>query len=88
MKKLFRDLLYSGKKVVGTMLQFPCEEVVEILAYAGYDYVVIDNEHSPATCEQTLRMVRAADSVGLACLIRVPEISEDSTLRKVSSTNR
>lgn len=78
MKKNFRDLLRSGDKVVGTILQFYCPEAIEILAFSGYDYVVIDNEHSPATYEQTLNMIRTADSVGLACLIRVPEISEDA----------
>ena len=82
MKKNFRDLLNSGKKVVGTMMHLPCPEIVEILAFSGYDYVVLDTEHSPATYEQTVNMIRAADSAGLACLVRVPVISEDA-IKKV-----
>lgn len=61
----FRTLLTSGKKFAGTILQFYSPEIIEILTAAGYDYVIIDNEHSCATYEQTLTMLRTADSVGI-----------------------
>lgn len=77
MKKTFRALLTSGKKFAGTILQFYSPETIEILAAAGYDYVIIDNEHSCATYEQTLTMLRTADSVGIPAMIRIPEINED-----------
>lgn len=77
MKKNFRDLLKSERKFVGTILQFYSPECIEILAAAGYDYIIIDNEHSCATMEQTVNMLRTADSVGIAAMIRIPEIQED-----------
>lgn len=77
MKKNFRDLLTSGRKFVGTILQYYSPEIIEIIAAAGYDYIIIDNEHSCATYEQTLNMLRTADSVGLPAMIRIPEITED-----------
>jgi 2-keto-3-deoxy-L-rhamnonate aldolase RhmA len=77
MKVYFRDLLQPGRKIFGAMIMTPCQEFIEILAWSGFDYVVIDQEHSPATYEQTMHMIRTADSVGLACMIRVPEIGED-----------
>ena len=78
MRKAFRDLLESKEKYFGTILQFPCPEMIEILAASGSRYVIIDNEHSQATYEQTLTMLRTADSVGLPAMIRLPEISEDA----------
>lgn len=77
MKTYFRDLISSGRKIFGAMIAIPCPEFIEILAWSGFDYVVVDNEHSPATYQQSLNLIRTADSVGLACLVRVPEIGED-----------
>ena len=36
--KHFRDLLNENRKVMGTILQFPCPEIVEILKEAGSDH--------------------------------------------------
>lgn len=77
MKKNFRDLLKCDRKFAGTILQFYSPECIEIIAAAGYDYIIIDNEHSCATYEQTINMLRTADSVGIPAMIRIPEISED-----------
>lgn len=77
MENTFRQLLNSGRKFAGTILQFYSPEIIEILKAAGCDYVIIDNEHSCATWEQTLAMLRAADSAGIPSMIRIPEINED-----------
>lgn len=77
MRQTFRSLLNSKEKFMGTILQFYSPEIVEITKAAGCDYIIIDNEHSNATNEQTLAMLRAADCVGLPAMIRIPEINED-----------
>jgi len=74
----FRDLLTLDRKFVGTILQFPCPEIVEMLGQAGYDYIIIDNEHSYATREQTLQMLRAAENAGIAAMVRIPDVEEDA----------
>jgi len=73
----FRDLLFLPRKFVGTILQFPCPEIVEMIKEAGYDYIIIDNEHSYATQEQTLQMLRAAECVGIPAMLRIPHIEEN-----------
>lgn len=78
MKIFFKDLLKNNKHVIGTILQIPSPEILEILKYAGLDFVVIDNEHCCATYEQTLSLIRAADACGLAAIVRIPEITENS----------
>ena len=80
--KHFRDLLNENRKFMGTILQFPCPEIVEILKEAGSDYIIIDNEHSFATTAQTVAMLRAAQSVDLPAMVRVPKIDED-VIKKV-----
>lgn len=80
--KHFRDLLNEDRKFMGTILQFPCPEIVEILKEAGSDYIIIDNEHSFATTAQTVAMLRAAQSVDLPAMVRVPKIDED-VIKKV-----
>ena len=44
-RKDFHSLLEGGRRPVGTILQIPSEELVEILGYAGMDYIVLDMEH-------------------------------------------
>ena len=47
---------------------------IEILAHGGVDYVVLDMEHCPMDMDRLAHLVRAADAVGLGCLVRVPEV--------------
>ena len=40
-----RALLARDKPTVGTWLQLPSPDVAELMAHAGYDWVVVDMEH-------------------------------------------
>lgn len=44
---------------------------VEILGYAGFDYVIIDTEHAPNDIAAVETMIRAAETSGIAPLVRV-----------------
>jgi 4-hydroxy-2-oxoheptanedioate aldolase len=44
---------------------------VELLGLAGFDFVIIDAEHSPTSIETSQHMVRAADSVGVTPITRI-----------------
>jgi 4-hydroxy-2-oxoheptanedioate aldolase len=52
---------------------FPSADVVEILAYAGLDFVYMDMEHSATTHESLAHMIRAAEIGGATPLVRIPE---------------
>jgi 2-keto-3-deoxy-L-rhamnonate aldolase RhmA len=47
--------------------------LVEILGRTGFDFVIIDVEHSVLAVEGTTHLVRAAESAGIIPIIRVPE---------------
>jgi len=67
-------LLREGRTVLGTMIgECSSAEVVRTLAGAGFDFIIVDNEHAPFTLEDNARMYRAARSVGIDLLVRVPD---------------
>lgn len=71
-----RALLSEGRTVVGTMLvEIRQPGVMTLLANAGFDFVLIDNEHGPFTIESIADLSRAARATGLTPIVRVPELS-------------
>lgn len=68
--------LRGGKAVFGTMLvEIRQPSVMQLLANAGFDFVLIDNEHGPFTVETIADLSRAARQLGVTPIVRVPEIS-------------
>ncbi|MBC7378827.1 MAG: siderophore biosynthesis protein SbnG [Burkholderiaceae bacterium] len=61
----------AGENVLGAFVFLPSPAVVEILAEAGFDFVIIDQEHSPRNPETVENMIRAAQARGIAALVRV-----------------
>ena len=51
----------------------PAPALVEMCGHAGFDFVVIDNEHGPASFETTEHMLRAARSSGVIPVVRTLE---------------
>lgn len=76
MKKLFKSLFASDEKVIGYFLSSNSAEIIEVTAAAGFDFVIIDNEHACWGIAPNIDLVRAADAAGIATLIRVPELTE------------
>jgi 4-hydroxy-2-oxoheptanedioate aldolase len=68
-----KSRLASQPYVLGTFVQIPSPQVVEILGLSGFDFVVIDNEHGAINPETTEQMIRAAEVVGLTAMVRVPQ---------------
>ena len=58
----------------GIHLSFLCPEVIEFCGLLGFDWVFLDAEHTPLNPYLCRELVCAADTVGLACLVRVARI--------------
>lgn len=56
---------------VGTWLTLGHTSVAEVLVQAGYDWVVIDTEHSAISTEQLLPLIQVTDLAGAPALVRV-----------------
>jgi 2-dehydro-3-deoxyglucarate aldolase/4-hydroxy-2-oxoheptanedioate aldolase len=68
--------LQNGQSVVGTMVaEMRQPAVVQLLANAGFDFVIIDNEHGPFNIETIADLARTAKYVGLTPFVRVPDIT-------------
>lgn len=61
-----------GEVVVGCLLAYDAPWIVEILGLSGYDFVIIDIEHEGFSDEAVTNLVRAADSVGIDAIVRMP----------------
>ena len=73
--RLKKDLR-AGKTAVGTMLiEIRQPAVMQFLANAGFDFVLIDNEHGPFTIETIADLSRTARSVGITPIVRIPELT-------------
>jgi 4-hydroxy-2-oxoheptanedioate aldolase len=71
MKNRLKDLLASGKTAIGTLVQLPSPPVVEVLAQAGFDWLLIDTEHGPIDNEQLQAMIRATSQTPVTPIVRV-----------------
>lgn len=67
-----KERLTGGAEVIGTFVRITCPEVAEILIHAGFDFVVVDGEHSPTDDGAIGTVVRAADAAGAVALVRPP----------------
>ena len=66
-----RARLSAGESLVGSYVTIASPEVVEILAFAGLDYVVIDLQHSSPNWDTLAHMLRAADVHRVSTIVRV-----------------
>ncbi|MET9809975.1 HpcH/HpaI aldolase family protein [Streptomyces halstedii] len=67
---------------LGTWLKMGAVEPVEIMAFAGYDFVVVDMEHAPLDLQSAYRIIGSAAALGLVPIVRVPD-KNPSTIQKI-----
>lgn len=75
----------AGARLCGAFCSAPSPESVEIAAYAGFDFCVIDAEHGPISISDITAMLRAGHAAGIPMLVRVPQASVDFVLRPLDA---
>lgn len=63
-------MLRSGERLRGVFNGLPSPAIVEMCGYAGFDFVIFDNEHGCADLETTENMLRAARASGIVPVVR------------------
>jgi len=63
----------AGRGLLGTWVKIPAFETVELLGYAGFDFVVLDMEHSPLALDRVYELIFATQRMGMAALVRLPD---------------
>jgi 2-keto-3-deoxy-L-rhamnonate aldolase RhmA len=66
-----RLALEAGEPTLGAFVYLRDPAVVEVLAAAGVDFVIIDAEHSARTAINIEEMIRAADACGVTPFVRL-----------------
>lgn len=70
----FRSLLGRGSTVpLGAFVKLPAIEIVEVLKLAGFDFVVLDAEHSMLTLREVNHLIAVSQGVDLPAIVRVPD---------------
>ncbi len=85
MQQSFKKLLENEKRIVGMFVNTACPEFLEIAAYTGYKFVIIDNEHGCWDGETNSHLIRAADAAGMVPLVRVSQIDETEIKKALDS---
>ena len=76
-----KQALADGKTVHGLLCSLPLPLMVEMIGYAGYDFIILDLEHVGVNPETLENMIRAAECAGITPLVRVPGCQPEVILR-------
>jgi 4-hydroxy-2-oxoheptanedioate aldolase len=73
--------LREGKTVFGSAVRLPEPGLVEVLGYAGFDYVLIDGEHGSMGWAELERMILAAYASDTTPVVRVLKNEPELVMR-------
>ena len=73
--------LSEQREVYGVLASLPTAASIELIAEAGFDFVVIDTEHVLINPETVEHMIRTAESYDLTPLVRVADDNPKTLLR-------
>lgn len=74
------DLLRGSRPLLGMFCGIPSPALIEMCGHAGFDFVIIDNEHGSANFETTEHLIRAARGCGILPVVRTFEADVARTL--------
>jgi 4-hydroxy-2-oxoheptanedioate aldolase len=66
-------LALAERTCYGTFLKLPRPEVADLLALAGFDFVICDMEHAQITEREARTVIKACAAAGLPVTVRLPE---------------
>src|SRR5688572_33462363 len=68
----FKRALSAGKPQIGLWSSLSSNYTVEVIAGAGFDWILLDSEHSPNDLENLLTQLQAAAPYPTHPVVRVP----------------
>jgi 4-hydroxy-2-oxoheptanedioate aldolase len=71
-KNTFKQALREKRAQIGLWATLSSNYVTEVLAGAGFDWILIDTEHSPADLENVLGQLQAVSAYPSHPIVRVP----------------
>lgn len=80
-KNRVKAKIKAGEPAFGVSVMFPAPEMVELIAGAGFDWIMIDCEHGSHDYASVLEMVLACEVSGVTPIVRPPVNRPDVILR-------
>jgi 4-hydroxy-2-oxoheptanedioate aldolase len=77
-----KEKIARGEPALGCSVMFPSPQVVEMLGFAGFDWVLIDCEHGSIGLGDVELMAMACDAVGITPIAR-PKTNSSSDIQSV-----
>jgi len=71
-KATLKKRMEDGEVLFGTFYKFNNAHLTEMLGLAGFDFIIVDGEHSTFSYSEMQDTVRIANGVGMHAVIRVP----------------
>lgn len=78
-----KKALKNGETAIGTFINCNDPDVVEICALSGFEFIVLDGEHSAMIAENCQHLVRAAEVRGITPIIRIPDVGTSTILKNL-----
>lgn len=82
MKNPLKEKLKNGEAVIGTFIQIGHPDVAEILSGVGFDWLLLDAEHSPMGLESLQQLMQAMNGSNCIPMVR-PEWNEPVIIKRV-----
>ncbi|MCW2811682.1 MAG: hypothetical protein JWP61_2140 [Friedmanniella sp.] len=76
-----KERLASGARLLGVLLRLPAEDLMEMVALSGFDFVVVDCEHGPDEVADLRRHLVLAELHQVPVLVRVGTAEATLALR-------
>jgi 4-hydroxy-2-oxoheptanedioate aldolase len=80
-----KEWLGNNHFLLGTFVQTSDPTVVEILAWAGFDFVLVDCEHGPLSAESMKGLMVAASASGIVPIVRVKQNNSSLVMEPLDS---
>ena len=77
----FKRAIREGRQQIGLWCTIPGGTVAEVLAGAGYDWIVFDTEHSPGDPESVLAQLQAAAPYPVSAVVR-PTANDTAEIKR------
>ncbi len=82
MKNLLKEKLKAGQPVIGTFVGIGHPDVTEVISRLGFDWVLLDGEHSPMSIETMQLLMQAMNGSNCTPIVR-PQWNDMVIIKRV-----
>jgi 2-keto-3-deoxy-L-rhamnonate aldolase RhmA len=76
------SMIEAGAVPLGMQCFTGDHSLIEVMGLTGFDFIMLDTEHSPANPGAMEDTIRAADGAGLVPLVRIPGVHDEPAIRR------